>query len=132
MSVEVVDDYTVKFSLPEPYAYFVSGVLDTFMLPKHVLENIPLSEWRSHTFNTGVGSYVSNGQTWYGPIGTGAYWYAGFDATTNTNALTRNDDYWNAQALWDAGKFEIKDLVVVFIEESDPAISRIEDLEPER
>jgi ABC-type transport system substrate-binding protein len=124
-NIEKIDDYTVKFSLPEPYAYFVSGVLDTFMLPKHVLENIPLSEWRSHTFNTGVGSYVSNGQTWYGPIGTGAYWYEGFDATTNTNALTRNDDYWNAQALWDAGKFEIKNLVVVFIEESDPAITAL-------
>lgn len=124
-NIEKVDDYTVIFHLPEPYAYFVSGVLDTFMLPKHVLESIPLDQWRSHTFNTGEGSYTANGMDWYGPIGTGPYWYAGFDPTTNTNALTRNDDYWNAQNLWDAGKFEIYNLLVVFIEESDPAITAL-------
>jgi ABC-type transport system substrate-binding protein len=124
-NIEKVDDYTVIFHLPEPYAYFVSGVLDTFMLPKHVLESIPLDQWRSHTFNTGEGSYTANGIDWYGPIGTGPYWYAGFDPTTNTNALTRNDDYWNAQNLWDAGKFEILNLLVVFIEESDPAITAL-------
>ena len=124
-NIEKVDDYTVKFYLPEPYAYFVSGVLDTFMLPKHILEDIPLEDWRSHTFNTGVGSYSSNGMDFYGPIGTGAYWYAGFDPTTNTNALTRNDNYWNAQNLWNAGKFEIANLLVVFIEESDPAITAL-------
>jgi ABC-type transport system substrate-binding protein len=124
-NIEKVDDYTVIFHLPEPYAYFASGVLDTFMLPKHVLESIPLDQWRSHTFNTGEGSYTANGMDWYGPIGTGPYWYAGFDPTTNTNALTRNDDYWNAQNLWDAGKFEIYNLLVVFIEESDPAITAL-------
>jgi ABC-type transport system substrate-binding protein len=124
-NIEKVDDYTLIFHLPEPYAYFVSGVLDTFMLPKHVLENVPLDQWRSHPFNTGEGSYTASGMEWYGPIGTGPYWYAGFDPTTNTNALTRNDDYWNAQNLWDAGKFEIQNLLVVFIEESDPAITAL-------
>jgi ABC-type transport system substrate-binding protein len=124
-NIEKIDDYTVKFNLPEPYAYFVSGVLDTFMLPKHVLENVPLDEWRNHPFNTCVGTYSANGQTFSGPIGTGPYIYSEFDATTNANTLTRNDDYWNAQALWDAGKFEIETLVVVFIEESDPAITAL-------
>jgi len=124
-NIEKVDDYTLKFYLPEPYAYFASGVLDGYILPKHVLENVPLDQWRSHTFNTGTGSYTANGMEWYGPIGTGPYWYAGFDPTTNTNALTRNDDYWNAQALWDAGKFEIQNILVVFIEESDPAITAL-------
>jgi ABC-type transport system substrate-binding protein len=124
-NIEKVDDYTVIFHLPEPYAYFDSGILDTFMLPKHVLENVPLDQWRSHSFNTGEGSYTASGMDWYGPIGTGPYWYAGFDPTTNTNALTRNDDYWNAQNLWDAGKFEIQNLLVVFIEESDPAITAL-------
>jgi ABC-type transport system substrate-binding protein len=124
-NIEKVDNYTVIFHLPEPYAYFGSGVLDTFMLPKHVLESVPLDEWRSHTFNTGVGSYTANGQTFHGPIGTGPYIYAGYDPTAQTNTLTRNDDYWNAQALWDAGKFEIETIVVAFIEESDPAITAL-------
>jgi ABC-type transport system substrate-binding protein len=124
-NIEKIDDYTVKFNLPEPYAYFVSGVLDTFMLPKHVLEDVPLEEWRSHPFNTCDGTYTANGQTFSGPIGTGPYIYMEFDATTNKNTLTRNDDYWNAQTLWDAGKFEIETLVVVFIEESDPAITAL-------
>ena len=124
-NIEKVDDYTVKFNLPEPYAYFASGVLDTFMLPKHVLEGVPLEDWRSHPFNTCVGSYDAGGFAFSGPIGTGPYIYAGFDATTNTNTISRNDDYWNAQALWDAGKFEIVNIVVVFIEESDPAITAL-------
>ena len=124
-NIEKVDDYTVKFNLPEPYAYFPEVILGVFMLPKHVLEDIPYEDWRSHTFNTGEGSYTANGKTFYGPIGTGPFWYAGYDPTTSTNALTRYDDYWNAQALTDAGGFGIYNVVVVFIEDSDPAITAL-------
>ena len=124
-NIEKVDDYTVKFNLPTPYAYFPSIILGYNILPKHVLESVPYDQWRSHTFNTCVGSYMSNGMTFYGPIGTGPYWYAGYDATANTNALTRYDDYWNAQTLNDKGVFGIKNIVVVFIEDSDPAITAL-------
>ncbi|MBT0159768.1 hypothetical protein G4O51_07265 [Candidatus Bathyarchaeota archaeon A05DMB-2] len=127
-NIEIVDDYTVKFHLPAPYAYFDSSILAEgygYMIPKHVLENVPYSEWRSHPFNTGEGSYTANGQTFYGPIGTGPYWYAGYDSTTFTNALTRNDDYWNAQTLLDAGLFGIEQYLVVKIEGSDAAITAL-------
>jgi ABC-type transport system substrate-binding protein len=124
-NVEKVDDYTVKFNLPKPYAYFEGTIMGYSIVPKHVLENVPLSEWRSHTFNTCVGSYTSNGQTFYGPIGTGPYWYAGYDPTTQTNYLTKYDNYWNRQALEDAGGFAIQNVVVVFIEDSDPAITAL-------
>jgi ABC-type transport system substrate-binding protein len=128
-NIEIVDDYTLIFHLPAPYAFFASGLISEgttgWILPKHVLENVPYDEWRSHPFNTGEGSYESNGQTWYGPIGTGPYWYAGYDPTTFTNALTRNDDYWNAQTLWDAGLFGIEQYIVVFIEGSDAAITAL-------
>jgi ABC-type transport system substrate-binding protein len=124
-NIEKVDDYTVKFNLPTPYAYFPSIVLGYNIIPKHVLENVPYTEWRSHTFNTCEGSYTSNGQTFHGPIGTGPYMYESYDATTFANTLTRFDDYWNAQALTDAGSFEIKNVVVVFIEDSDPAITAL-------
>lgn len=128
-NIEIVDDYTLIFHLPAPYAFFASSLISEgttgWMLPKHVLENVPYDQWRSHTFNTGVGSYEANGQTWYGPIGTGPYWYAGYDPITFTNALTRNDDYWNAQTLRDAGLFEIENYLVVFIEGSDAAITAL-------
>jgi ABC-type transport system substrate-binding protein len=128
-NIEIVDDYTLIFHLPAPYAFFASGLISEgttgWMLPKHVLENVPYDDWRTHTFNTGEGSYESNGQTWYGPIGTGPYWYAGYDSTTFTNALSRNDDYWDAQNLMDQGLFEIEQYIVVFIEGSDAAITAL-------
>jgi ABC-type transport system substrate-binding protein len=124
-NVIIVDDYTVEFHLPTPYAYFVESILPTFIYPKHILESVPYDEWRTHPFNTGEGSYDANGMPWYGPIGTGPYWYAGYDPTTFTNALTRNDNYWKNQTLWDAGVFEIENLLVVFIEGSDAAITAL-------
>jgi ABC-type transport system substrate-binding protein len=124
-NVVKIDDYTVQFNLPDPYAYFPEVILGVFMLPKHVLESVPYDQWRSHTFNTCEGSYESNGQTFYGPIGTGPYWYAGYDPTTEQNALTRYHDYWNAGALTTAGVFGIENAVVVHIEDSDPAITAL-------
>ena len=127
-NIEIVDDYTLIFHLPAPYAYFASSIMSEgygFMIPKHILESIPYDEWRTHTFNTGEGSYTANGQTWYGPVGTGPYWYAGYDPTTFTNALTRNDDYWNGQNLMTRGLFEIESYLVVFIEGSDAAITAL-------
>jgi ABC-type transport system substrate-binding protein len=97
-----------------------------WMLPKHILEDVPYDEWRTHTFNTGEGSYTAgNGYTAYGPIGTGPYWYAAYDPDTYTNYMSRYDDYWKAQPLWDAGVFEIENYAVVWIEESDPAIAAL-------
>jgi len=124
-NIEKVDDYTVKFNLPEPYAYFAEVILAYSILPKHVLENVPLEDWRSHPFNTCEGSYTSNGQTFTGPIGTGPYMFMGYDPTTASNTLVRNDDYWNAGALVTEGKFKTQYIVVVFIEDSDPAITAL-------
>ena len=124
-NIEKVDDYTVIFHLPKPYAYFVPNIMGFNIVPKHVLESVPYDQWRTNTFNTGEGSYTANGQTFYGPIGTGPYWYAGFDPTTQTNYLTKYDDYWNRQTLEAAGAFQILNVVVVFIEDSDPAITAL-------
>jgi ABC-type transport system substrate-binding protein len=128
-NIEIIDNYTVKFSLPEPYAYFASSILAEgygFMLPKHILENIPYDEWRSHTFSTGEGSYTAgNGYTAWGPVGTGPYVYSAYDPTTFTNYLEKNPNYWNAQALTDAGEFQIEMYAVVFIEGSDAAITAL-------
>lgn len=128
-NIEVVNDYQVIFHLPEPYAYFVSGLLGAattgWILPKHVLENIPYDEWRSHSFNTGEGSYDVNGYTAYGPIGTGPYWYMAYDPITFTNYMGKFTDYWEKDTLEAAGLFEIEEYRVIFIEGSDAAITSL-------
>ena len=128
-NIEIVDNYTIKFHLPAPYAFFASGLVSEgstgWILPKHVLENVPYDEWRDHPFNTGVGSYTSNGQTFSGPIGTGPYKYDNYNPTTFTNTLTKNNDYWDAQRLLGDGLFGIEKYVVAFIEGSDAAITAL-------
>jgi ABC-type transport system substrate-binding protein len=128
-NIEIVDDYTIIFHLPAPYAFFATGLVSEgstgWILPKHVLENVPYDQWRTHSFNTGEGNYISNGQTFTGPIGTGPYKYDNYNPTTFTNTLVRNDDYWDAQRLWNEGLFGIENYVVVFIEGSDTAITAL-------
>jgi ABC-type transport system substrate-binding protein len=128
-NIEIVDPYTVKFNLPNPYAYFISGLLGSsttgWILPKHVLENVPFDEWRSHPFNTGEGSYDVGAYTAYGPIGTGPYWYMAYDPVTFTNYMGKNADYWDKAALEAVGQFGIEEYRVVFIEGSDQAITAL-------
>ena len=126
-NIEKVDDYKVIFHLPKPFAYFVESILARtgygMMLPKHVLESVPLAEWRDHPFNNAKESYTVGGFTAYGPIGTGPYMYAAYNPTTLANILTKNNDYWNKAALEAAGSFMIQNFYVQNIEDADPAIS---------
>ncbi len=128
-NIEVVNDYQLIFRLPEPYSFFISGLLGAsttgWILPKHVLENVPYDEWRTHPFNTGEGSYDVNGYTAYGPIGTGPYWYMAYDPITFTNYMGKNWDYWDRGRLETAGLFEIEEYRVIFIEGSDAAITSL-------
>lgn len=128
-NIEIVNDYQLIFHLPAPYSYFISGLLGSgsygWMLPKHVLEDVPYDEWRSHTFSTGEGSYDVNGYTAYGPIGTGPYVYSGYDPITFTNTMVKYDDYWDTSELEAAGLYEIEEYRVVFIEGSDAAITSL-------
>ena len=128
-NIEIVDDYTLKFHLPAPYPYFASGLLAEgntgWILPKHGPENIPYDDWRSHSFNTGEGTYTSNGQTFSGSYRHWTYKYDRYNPTTFTNTMNRNDEYWDAQSLWNAGLFGIEKYVVVFIEGSDTAITAL-------
>lgn len=127
-NIEIVNDYQLIFRLPEPYAFFESSIMAEgygWMIPEHVLGDVPYDEWRSHTFNTGEGSYDVNGYTAYGPIGTGPYWYMAYDPITFTNFMGKFADYWNADVLEAAGLFEIEEYRVQFIEGSDAAIASL-------
>jgi peptide/nickel transport system substrate-binding protein len=119
--VTIVDPYTVKFTLPNPYAYFVENVLTIPIIPAHVLASVPYSNWRTNPFNTGIGG---------GPIGTGPYKFVSYNSTTETNHLTRNDNYFDfpqngKTALQSRGAFEVKDYYVKHIQSSDSAVSAL-------
>jgi ABC-type transport system substrate-binding protein len=61
-TIEAVDSTTVKVSGTDiSPIYHPERTGDLEIVPKHVLETIPLEEWDSHTFNTGEGSYDVNG-----------------------------------------------------------------------
>jgi len=124
-NVVVVDDYTVQFNLPKPYAYFVENVLSEYLLPKHVLESIPPADLKNHPFNTASGTYTVEGYTMAGPIGTGPYIFVAYDPSTASNELVKNPDYWDKAALEAAGQFQIETLYVQCIEDSDPAIAAL-------
>jgi ABC-type transport system substrate-binding protein len=128
-NIEIVNDYQLIFHLPEPYSYFISGLLGAgttgWILPEHVLGDVPYDEWRTHSFNTGEGSYTVNGYTATGPIGTGPYKYVGYDPITFTNTMVKYDDYFDTATLEAAGLYEIEEYRVVFIEGSDAAITAL-------
>lgn len=127
----IVDPYTVKFTLPAPYAYFVQNVLTTGIVPYHVLHTRPYNstsgvDWLHSAFNTGVNPSSSDP----GPIGTGPYKWVGYDATTSTVHLTRNDNYFDFPVrgksdLVAKGEFNVKDYYVKNIVGSDAAITAL-------
>src|SRR2546422_1251938 len=50
-NVTIVDNYTVRFTLPVPYAYFVENVLTSAIVPWHILKDTPYNsttqtDWR--------------------------------------------------------------------------------------
>src|SRR6059058_4300541 len=119
--VTIVDPYTVRFTLPSPYAYFVENVLTTPIIPAHVLGSVPYADWRTDPFNTGIGG---------GPVGTGPYKFVSYDPATETNHLTRNDNYFDfpengKTALQGRGAFQVKDYYVKHIPSSDNAVSAL-------
>ena len=125
-NVVVVDSSTVKFNLPQPYAYFVGSILGgPNIIPKHVLENVAPADWKSHPFATASGSYTVGSYTAHGPIGTGPYVYDSYDPTTLSNKLTKYNNYWGKSTLEAAGQFGIQTLYVQQIEDSAPAIAAL-------
>jgi ABC-type transport system substrate-binding protein len=120
-NVAIVGPYTVKFTLPVPYAYFVQNILTLPIIPAHVLQSIPYTSWRSNPFNTGVGG---------GPIGTGPYKFVSYDSISETNHLTRNNNYFDfpqngRSALIARGAFQVQDYYVRHIDASDAAITAL-------
>ena len=115
-SIKKIDDYTVEFALPKPYALFAEVILDDALIPKHVLEKIPPEQWRTDPFNTGVGG---------GPVGCGPYKYAGVDTATQTFKFVKNDQYFKKAELEAQGLFTIENYWVTFVEGWDAALAAL-------
>jgi len=126
-NVQIIDANTVVFKLPKVYSYFVENILGggNYIVPKHVLENVPPSQWKTHAFSTASGSYTVGSYTAYGPIGTGPYVYSGLDPKTYSSQLTKYDNYWNKAALEANGTYKIQKLYFQFIDGTDAALAAL-------
>jgi ABC-type transport system substrate-binding protein len=114
----------------KPNTLFELLGLTSFMIPKHILEKIPLADWSTHPFNTGVGTYdvqLPEGGTYtaHGPIGTGPYVYMGYDATNQISVEKKNAAYWNRTALESGGMYNVQTYNIKYIAGKESAIAAL-------
>lgn len=131
-NITAVNATTVTVWLPElaggkPYGYFDPYLLtfDNNIIPKHVFEKLPIVEWDTSVFNTGVGSKTIGGVTYTGPVGTGPYKWVSYDAVNQIVELEKFADYWNKTALEAAGLFEVEKYYIRFIVDKTPALAAL-------
>ncbi len=91
VSVEKVDDYTIKFKLGEPFAPFLSSL--TFgILPKHLWQNIDPASARLSELNSK-------------PVGSGPFKFHSFtrakDGSYRSYAVERNDSFYGKKPYLD-------------------------------
>jgi len=78
VSSEIIDDYTLSFTLGQPFAPFLIVWSDTYIVPEHVLADV--EDMLTTEFNSTA------------PIGTGAFKFANRTAGESIT-LERNDNY---------------------------------------
>ncbi len=116
-----------QFTLPGFYAFTNPGLMITGVLPMHILDSIPVSNWASSWFSTlqntpttytwnkavygGNGSFAYG----YGVIGDGPYIYRGYDLTTRTATFIKNNNYWNKTGLEALGEFNANTIHITVI-----------------
>ena len=128
--------YTFQFTLPSAYAFTRQVYCSFAPLPKHIMEQYPVTEnsWDNAPFSKGTspqtytwdttkyggnGSYISH----YGPIGAGPYVLTGFDGTTAT--LQKYNGYWNRTGLESLGQFSINTYTVKWISGVNGAMTQL-------
>ncbi len=116
-NIKKIDNFTVEFALPEIYALFGALMLDETIFPKHIYENIPYTDWRTHESNTGIGSPTI--------VSCGPYNFVEFDEVTSTFKFEKNEDYFRKDELEAAGYFELEDYWVTFIEGWEAALAAL-------
>ncbi len=131
-NISARDAYTVDIKLPvlvngKPYGYidpFLLGFANN-IIPKHIFEKIPTSQWLSSPFNTGRGTMTIGNITYNGPIGTGPYKWVNYDTVTQTVHMTKYMNYWNRTGLESEDLFQVTDYNVRFIPDKTPALAAL-------
>lgn len=88
-----IDDYTIKFTLPNSYSSFLSATT-VGMLPSHLLESIQLSQLRVNAFSQR-------------PIGTGPFELEDFGSDKGLITLRSNPDYYRGEPKLDEVHFAL-------------------------
>jgi ABC-type transport system substrate-binding protein len=131
-TVKAIDKQTFEIDLPELYSFMNTTWTAIFPLPKHYLEQFPISGWNSlgystatpYTVNWDASKYGGTG-SWAaaGPFGNGPYIITKFDKVSNTANEVAWDGYWNATGLKSIGQYAVKNYNVVWISGADAAIA---------
>ena len=91
--IKAINDYTVEFTLSEKYAPFLKTV-GYHILPKHILEDVPVAELESHPFNTKE------------PIGTGPFQFVEWRDGEYVK-VDANDSYFAGRPYFDSIVYKI-------------------------
>ncbi|HKZ95095.1 MAG TPA: ABC transporter substrate-binding protein [Candidatus Bathyarchaeia archaeon] len=135
-NITAVDSSTVEAWLPAFTVEKPFGYIDPYLLtlanniiPKHIFEKLPVSQWADSPFNTGQGSITIDGTTYTGPIGTGPYKWVDYNPAAQLVHLQKYDQYWNKTALEAEGRFAVTDYYVKFIYDKTEALNALENNE---
>jgi len=123
--VTAVNNYTFTINLPAVYAFMNTTWTTVSPLPKHFLEQYPITTWNSLPYCTAAKTYTSNGVTFQGPFSNGPYMITKFDFTSNTANEVAWDGWWNATGLKALGQYSVKNYNVVWINGQDAAIAAL-------
>ncbi len=131
-TISAIDPYTVELSLPvlvngKPYGYIDPYLLTLAnnIIPKHIFEAFPASQWLASPFNTGRGTMTIGNITYNGPIGTGPYKWVNYDTVTQTVHMIKNLNYWNRTGLESEGLFQVTNYNVRYIPDKTPALAAL-------
>ncbi|HET7616289.1 MAG TPA: peptide-binding protein, partial [Bacillales bacterium] len=93
-SIKAVDKYTVKVELKQPYAPFLTSTATYYILPKHILKDVPIKKMAKADFNTKH------------PIGTGPYKFVEWKDGQYVK-LKANEDYFKGRPHIDTVTYKI-------------------------
>ncbi len=91
--IEAVDEHTVKFTLKEPYAPFLSTA-SYGVLPEHILKDVPVGELGEHEFNT------------KSPVGSGPFKFEEWKEGQYVK-VAANEDYYKGRPYLDSVTYKI-------------------------
>jgi len=133
--ITAIDEHTVNVTIPNfpglgaPAAIFHPEGEVPYIMPMHILDQIPFSDYATSAFDTMTGSFTVNvngaNETITGPVGSGPYQFVSYNPTTQLITLQKFNGYWNATNLESAGLFGVQNYYVRYITDKDGAVAAL-------